>query len=80
MSDLPASHYLEIYRHRVSMAMRDITKPSPEVLDASRHLVAQLEQLDPSERIYLEEVDRRLNFHVRRTGKMLGGYELGPKK
>ena len=71
MSDLPAKHYLDIYRRRVSMAEKGISHPSPNILVAAKQLIIKLEAMDQEDRIKLDIVGNKAQFWNSATGELL---------
>ncbi len=71
MGDLPAEHYLGIYRGRLAMAEKGITHPPPETVNFARELVAGLSVLQPETRIRLESRGRYCRFTIADSGALL---------
>lgn len=77
-SDLSAQHYLKLYRRRVSMAERGITKPHPEVVDYMRRLVAGLEAMDLQAKVKLQNEGSRTRFSVAATDTLIAEIDFTP--
>jgi hypothetical protein len=75
-SDLPASHYLRIYKIKLGNAEERATT-SPKVLSFFRTLVANLAALDPSTPVRLTASEQELRFTNAQTGDELGRFQLG---
>jgi hypothetical protein len=71
MSDLPASHYLGIYEHRLSMSDRGVTQPSPQVTAGMKRLVAALRALRPEEEVALDATTERAIFSRSSNGELI---------
>jgi|GEM_PF-4788333 len=76
MSDLTVQHYLGIYEHRLSMAERGITHPTPQVVAGVKRLVVALRQLKPEEKIHLDATDERAIFTKASTGDLVAQIEF----
>lgn len=76
MSELPAQHYLDIYRFRLSMVERGLTSPKPEVVTFSRQLVSALSQMEPSSKVRLEIHEGRTRFIAVSTGEVIAEHSL----
>jgi hypothetical protein len=70
-SDLSASHYLGIYRLRLSMAEDGTTHPSAKGMKFMRELVVALEALSPDEPVRLETTSHLARFSSAKTGNLL---------
>ena len=71
MSDLPAKHYLDIYRRRVRCAEEGITHPAPQVVAGARRLVSGLSVLPPETPVRLELHSDHSRFLVAATGEVI---------
>ena len=71
MSNLPAKHYLGIYRTRQSMIRDGKTNPDEKVIQFVDQLVSELELLDPDEKIKLIATEADTVFSVKKTGRIL---------
>ncbi len=71
MRDLPASHYLNIYRQRLGMAEKGITHPPPETVKFVRELVGGLSVLPPDTKIRLYSEGRYCRFTISDSGTLL---------
>ncbi|GEP40963.1 hypothetical protein BGE01nite_02540 [Brevifollis gellanilyticus] len=77
-SDLPAHHYLKVYRGRVSLAERGISKPHPEVVDYMRRLVAAFQAMDPQAKVKLETRGSWVRFSVAATDALIAEIDFAP--
>ncbi len=75
MSDLPASHYIHIYRTRIRSAEAGIAHPSQKILTQSRALLAELEKIDPKKSIVLEQISRTMVFKEADSQVVLGSLD-----
>lgn len=71
MSDLPASHYLGIYIHRVRMAGERKKQLKPGIIEGAKQLVDALQKLPPNELIHLEADWNHAIFTKTSTGELL---------
>lgn len=71
MEDLPVSHYLNIYEHRLSMSERGIANPEPRVVDGMKILVTALRALKSEERISLDATSERAVFKRSSNGEVI---------
>ena len=71
MSNLPAKHYLGIYRTRQSMIRDGKTHPEEKVIQFVDQLVSELELLDPNEKIKLIATEADTVFRVKKTGRII---------
>ena len=74
---LPASHYLGIYEHRLSMSDRGITHPTPRVVAGMKRLVVGLRALPPEEKIALDASDERAIFTRAVSGELVARIDFG---
>jgi hypothetical protein len=70
--DLPAEHYLRVYRLKLRMA-----RASPEGMEFFRRLVDALSALKPDTPIHLETSQRKAVFKNALTGTTLAELRLG---
>jgi hypothetical protein len=76
MSDLPASHYLRIYRLKLGSAEGGTTHPKAEWVNFVRRLVAALESLDPDAKVRLEaNSPAQVCFRDASTGAILAQFD-----
>jgi hypothetical protein len=78
LTDLPAQHYLQIYRTRLRMAEEGVTHPSPKVVAAIKRLIVGLETATPETAIRLEILSDKALFTTAVTGDFVGEMELAP--
>jgi hypothetical protein len=71
MSNLPAKHYLGIYRTRQKAIRKGVTHPAEKVIQFVDQLVSELEVLDPDEKIEITANETDSVFRVEKTGKIL---------
>ena len=71
MGDLPAKHYLGIYRQRLGMVEKGITHPPVETVNFVKELIAGLSVLQPETKIRLESQGRHCCFTVADNGALL---------
>lgn len=84
MNDLPAQHFLKIYRGRLSMAKRGVTSPPAEFVAQVRRLVAGLSAVAPSIAVRLDiegtvrlgMEGKRVKFIAAETGELIGELDL----
>lgn len=76
MSDLPASHYVKIYRGRIDRAERGVAHPTPAVLARAKKLLRELENGDSSRPIRLEKVGQAVVFHDVSAGTKIGSLDF----
>ena len=74
MSDLPAKHYLDIYRFRVRCAEEGITHPDPQIVAGAKRLVSGLSVLPPDTEVRLELQSERSRFLVAATGELIAEF------
>jgi hypothetical protein len=72
MKDLPAQHYLQIYRLKLEMA-----RASPAGLEFSRRLVAALENIDADAPVRIETTQGAARFIDVRSGLLLAELPMG---
>jgi len=76
MADLPAKHYLGIYRCRLALAEKGITHPPSETVNFVKELVAGLSVLQPEMKIRLESQGRYRRFIIADSGALLAEITL----
>jgi hypothetical protein len=75
---LPASHYLRVYRLRLSMAEDGITQPSPAHVQSMREFVDALTALEPDTLVKLDASQKGVAVFINAdTGALLGRFQLG---
>lgn len=77
-TNVPAQHYLKIYRFRLSMAERGVIRPHAEVVDFMRRLVAGLEMMDPQANVKLETGGGWTRFSVAATDALIAEIDFTP--
>jgi hypothetical protein len=75
--DLPANHYLRIYKIKLGMALDGTTQAQPQAVQFFRHLVANLSALDPSTPVRLTITESEAAFTSALSGVELGRLRLG---
>jgi hypothetical protein len=75
-SDLPASHYLRVYRLKLGLAEGGTTTPAPEFVAFMRQLIENLADVDPSTPVELNTSGNEALFRNALTGSLLGRLRL----
>lgn len=76
MADLPAHHYLRIYRVKLAMASDGTTRPTPSAVEFMKRLITKLEGIDPGAPIRLEITAGVARFTDVKSGAVLAELPL----
>jgi hypothetical protein len=75
MKDLPASHYVQIYRRRVRIAEKQEPAPPAKALTQMKKLLVGLESLDPAAAVRLSHPSGRVDFIAVEDDRVVGSLE-----
>lgn len=76
MPDLPAQHYLRIYKVKLAMAMDGTTRPAQVAVEFMERLVRNLSEMDRTSPIRLEITGTTARFTDAKSGRLLADLAL----